>query len=58
MAWEARTWRASVRAPLGARCRDPKVGGRCDHYNAQHEPGCWWDYAVQRIYELERQLGL
>lgn len=57
---EAQKWRASIRSPIGARCRDPKIGGRCysDPNRTSHEPGCWWEYAVFRIYELERALGL
>ncbi len=62
MAWEARTWRASLRAKLGVRCVDEKHGGRCARLSADqkrtvHEPWCWWEYAVARVYELERQLA-
>ena len=36
------------------RCRSRAEGGRCDPRTANHEPGCPWNRAVVRIYEIER----
>lgn len=58
MAAEARVWRSSIRSPLGARCRPACAVLSVELGRTMHEPGCAWEYAVSRIYELERGLGL
>lgn len=55
---EAATWRAGIRA--GEKGHPTILGCRpgCDRLGTFHAPGCGLDYAVARVYELERALGL
>lgn len=47
---EAARWRESLRG-LHLVCA-------CERgfHGAEHEPGCAWEYAVMRLYELERMI--
>lgn len=58
MLLEAQKWRASLRSPIGVRCRPACALLSQQHDRTMHEPGCWWEYAMNRVYELERALGL
>lgn len=63
MLMEAKKWREGLRAQKGPRClcREwAKRGIPVNELGHIVDPRgmCFWEYAVFRLYELERQLGL
>ena len=55
---EAVAWRRALRIGERGRATVVQCLPGCDVLGTAQAPGCWFDFAVGRLYELERALGL